>query len=152
MKGDSLEGIRKAITELRHVEQLMMSEATGSGVDNIPTNKVLQENHDDSKNWQVTKGTPVLLVSFAFEDPDAPSTYPHIETLTPGDRGLADFFGAVQSYVAKQENDGKRLTYVDMRFAPGDFTLAVVDKEYPLLQEDDNQDVTDDLPWNDDKE
>jgi hypothetical protein len=129
MKGDSLSAVRKAIEELRTVEQSLMMEGSAAGGRNIPTNEVLQKHRNDTKSWKVTSNIPSVVASFAFEEAGTTPTYPHIQTMTQDkDEPLVDFFDKVREYMATHVKNGEALTYLDIRLCSTGLTLDVVDK------------------------
>lgn len=144
MNYQSLAAVRKAIEELRIVEQSLMLESKGSDQHNIPTNEVLQKHRTDNKSWRVTPEKPAVVASFAFEDPDEVPTYPHITTFSQDTKTLLELFDEIREYIAEQTNDGKVLTYVDVRLASKGLTLDVVDKETTAKEEDNDSDTSDD--------
>ncbi len=144
MKNESLAAVRKAIEELRIVEQSLMLESKGGEQKNIPTNEVLQKHRTDNKSWRVTPEKPAVVASFAFEDPNEVPTYPHITTFTQDSKTLLELFDEIREYIADQTNDGKVITYVDMRLASKGLTLDVVDKEVERPEENNASEDTDD--------
>jgi hypothetical protein len=151
METNSLVAVRRAIEELRTVEQSLMLNTGKTGTHNIPTNEVLQKHRDDTKSWKVTSQSPTVVASFAFEQPDTKPTYPHIQTLNQDDSTLVDFFEEITAYLKAHADAGEQLTYMDIRYCHKGVTLDVVDRDKEEAVPESHEE-TDTSPWEDEPE